>query len=77
VGFDWERGDFCRGHSLHNDKVRRALRWTGQVQAGRDGGRLMMGNVVELGVHAGEWSALPYGSTAPPENGTIPLQLGK
>jgi hypothetical protein len=38
VGFDWERGDFRRGHSLHNDKVRRAP-LTGQIQAGR-GGRL-------------------------------------
>jgi hypothetical protein len=29
----------------------------------------------ELGVHAGEWSALPCGSAAPPpRNGTIPLQ---
>jgi hypothetical protein len=27
-----------------------------------------------LGVHAGEWSALPCGSAAPPRNGTIPLQ---
>jgi hypothetical protein len=43
--------EFRRGHSLHNDKVRRAPRWTGQIQAGR-GGRLM-----ELGVHAGEWIA--------------------
>jgi hypothetical protein len=32
----------------------RAPRWTGQIQAGR-GGRLM-----ELGVHVGEWSALPW-----------------
>jgi hypothetical protein len=32
---------------------------------------------MELGVHAGEWSALPCGSAAPPPrgaNGTIPLQ---
>jgi hypothetical protein len=43
-----QRGDFRRGYSLHNDKVRRAPRWTGQIQAGR-GGRLM-----ELGVHVGE-----------------------
>ena len=43
--------------TAHNDKVGRAPRWTGQIQAGR-GGRLM----VELGVHAGEWSALPCGS---------------
>jgi hypothetical protein len=55
----WERGDFRRGHSLHIDKVRRAPRWTGQIQAGR-GGRLM-----GLGVHAGEWSALPPRGTGP------------
>jgi hypothetical protein len=40
VGFDWERGDFRRGHSSHNGRAGRALRWTGQTQAGR-GGRLM------------------------------------
>jgi hypothetical protein len=27
--FDWERGDFRRGHSSHNDKVGRAPHWTG------------------------------------------------
>jgi hypothetical protein len=48
VGFDWERGDFGRGHSSHNDKVGRAPHWTGQIQAGR-GGRLM-----GLGVHGCE-----------------------
>jgi hypothetical protein len=32
-------GRLAAGHSLHNDKVRRAPRWTGQIQAGR-GGRL-------------------------------------
>jgi hypothetical protein len=26
VGFDWERGDFRRGHNLRNDKVRCAPR---------------------------------------------------
>jgi hypothetical protein len=70
VGFDWERGDFRRGYSLHNDKVRRAPRWTGQIQAGR-GGRLM-----GLGVHAGEWSALPCGSAAPPAERDCPLAKG-
>jgi hypothetical protein len=54
VRFDWERGFVRRGHSSHNDKVRRSPRWTGQIQAGR-GGRLM-----ELGVHACEWSTLPW-----------------
>jgi hypothetical protein len=56
-------GAVVGGHSLHNDKVERAPRWTGQIQAGC-GGRLM-----ELGVHADEWSALP-----PPRNGATPLQ---
>jgi hypothetical protein len=42
---DWERGDFRRRHSLHNDNDK-----VGQIQAGR-GEQLM-----ELGVHAGEWS---------------------
>jgi hypothetical protein len=51
---NWHRTGFnFLGHSSHNDKVGRAPRWTGQIQAGR-GGRL-----IELGVHAGEWSALP------------------
>jgi hypothetical protein len=59
LSFDWERGDFRRGHSLHNDKVRRAPRWTGQIQAGRRSGR--GGRLMELGVHAGEWS--PVGSS--------------
>jgi hypothetical protein len=73
VGFDWEaRGDFRRGHSSHNDKVGRALRWTGQIQAGRS--KRLMGP----GMRAGEWSALPCG-TPPPfpyprRNGAIPLQ---
>ena len=70
VGFDWERGDFRRGYSSHKNKVRRALRWTGQIQAGR-GGRLM-----GLGVHAGEWSALPCGSAAPPAERDYPLAKG-
>jgi hypothetical protein len=69
VGFDWERGEFRRGHSLHNDKVRRAPRWTGQIQAGR-GGRLIV-----LGVPAGVWRALPCGcAPPPPRNETAPLQ---
>jgi hypothetical protein len=51
-----------RGHSPHNDKVkvRRAPRWTGQIQAGR-GGRLM-----GLGGHAGEWSDVPSHRSAEP-----------
>jgi hypothetical protein len=44
---------FRRGHSLHNDKVGRAPRWTGQIQAGR-GGRLM-----ELGVQRTSGHSLP------------------
>jgi hypothetical protein len=38
VGFDLERRDFRRGQSLRNDKVRRAPRWTGQIQAGHGTG---------------------------------------
>jgi hypothetical protein len=69
---DWEHGGFRRGHSLHNDTVRREPHWTGQIQAGC-GGRLM-----ELGVHAGEWSALPCGRAAapPPRSGRGPVQWG-
>jgi hypothetical protein len=43
--------DFRRGHSLHNDKVRRAPRWTGQIQVGR-GGRLMELRVQPCGMRA-------------------------
>jgi hypothetical protein len=35
VGSDWERGDFRRGHSSHNDKVRRAPRWLDWPDTGR------------------------------------------
>ena len=61
MGFNWERGDFRRGQSSHNDKVGRAPRWTDQIRAGR---------LMELGVHAGEWSA------APPAERDYPLAKG-
>jgi hypothetical protein len=57
---------FAEGTAYTNDKVRRAPRWTGQIQA--PAGRGGRGRLMELGVHAGEWrwSALPCGSAAPP-----------
>ena len=61
-------------YATTNDKVRRAPHWTGQIQAGR-GGRLME-LARELGVHAGEWSALPCGSAAPPAERDYPLAKG-
>jgi hypothetical protein len=76
MGFDWERRDFRRGHSPHNDKVGRAPRaGLAKYRHGVLGGRLM-----ELGFRAAEWSALPYGNTPAlraPRNGTAPLQREK
>jgi hypothetical protein len=66
------RGGFRRGHSLHNDKVRRAPRWihwTGQIQAGRAGRlRWSLGCMLASGARY-RAAALP-----PPRNGTISLQ---
>jgi hypothetical protein len=43
----------------------------GQIQAGRGGG----GRLMELGVYAGEWSALPCGSAShPAERGYLPAK---
>jgi hypothetical protein len=38
---------FGRGHSSHNDKVVRAPRWTGQIQAGRVGVSRIRRNLVQ------------------------------
>jgi hypothetical protein len=74
MGFDWERGDFRRGQGLHNDKVRRVPRRTGQIQEGH-GGRLM-----ELGAHASEWSVeranVSRAAALPPAERDHPLAKG-
>jgi hypothetical protein len=54
VGFGWERGDFRRGHSSHNDKVGRVINvhHAGLASGYRQG--VVGGWLMELGVRAGE-----------------------
>jgi hypothetical protein len=64
MGFDWESAEIFAEGTAYNDKVRRALRWTldwPDIDTGR-----AWWAAVELGVHAGEWSALPCGSATSP-----------
>jgi hypothetical protein len=73
LGFDWERGKF---RSSQRAQLTQRQSETCTTLDWPDTGRAWGGRLMELGVHAGEWSALPCGSAAPPAERDYPLAKG-